>query len=205
MGKTGRLQNWDGGLVSCVIVPQTSERLVLLTRSVGHLHLLEFVMELFKFPHRPMPWCDWSKAHTGNGTSSCVIKDHNWIGCSISRLVRMSPFDSKGKRHTSFATVVVFPTQRDAEKASSTYYWTSNDEIRIETMRSSGPGGQHVNTTDSCVRITHLASGESVQVRVHERMHFLIPVTSMNRYKADHSIKTRFADCVQSPVSVFLR
>jgi len=72
----------------------------------------------------------------------------------VHRLVRISPFDSNKRRHTSFAGVDVIPLVDQTEEIE-----IQDDEIRIDVYRSSGAGGQHVNTTDSAVRITHLLSG----------------------------------------------
>lgn len=72
----------------------------------------------------------------------------------VHRLVRISPFDSSGRRHTSFASVDVMP-QFDDEITID----MNPEDIQVETMRSSGAGGQHVNKTDSAVRLTHIPSG----------------------------------------------
>lgn len=76
-----------------------------------------------------------------------------WLSAEagVHRLVRISPFDPTGKRHTSFAQVVVYP-EIDEKSPSNDF----RSEIRIETFKSSGPGGQHVNTTDSAVRVIHI-------------------------------------------------
>ena len=77
----------------------------------------------------------------------------------VHRLVRISPFDSAKRRHTSFASVFVSPEIDDSIEIDM-----KPEDLRIDTYRSGGKGGQHVNTTDSAVRITHLSTGIVVSV-----------------------------------------
>ncbi len=72
----------------------------------------------------------------------------------VHRLVRISPFDSAKKRHTSFASIDLTPEYNDLDDVQF-----NDDELRIDTYRSSGAGGQYINKTDSAVRITHLPTG----------------------------------------------
>ena len=95
----------------------------------------------------------------GIKSATILVKGHNaygWLKTEIGvhRLVRISPYDSNARRHTSFSSVGVYPVIDDNIEID-----IADKDIRIDTYRSSGAGGQHVNTTDSAVRITHHPTG----------------------------------------------